>query len=68
MTHTKAIASGKEHRKPYRKSKRHDKTCRNHGGCPWCLRNRTHAVKRQEPGECPGDAWESNAAEVAEGQ
>ncbi len=29
-------------RKPYTKSKRFDSSCRNHGGCPWCARNRTH--------------------------
>lgn len=26
----------------YTKSKRFDKTCRNHGGCSYCLRNRIH--------------------------
>ncbi len=29
-------------RKPYTKSKRFDRTCRNHGSCPWCEGNRTH--------------------------
>ena len=38
----KAILHGKEHRKPYRGSKRFDGTCRNHGGCPWCESNRKH--------------------------
>ena len=38
----KAIASGKEHRTPYQGGKSIDKTCRNHGGCPWCYGNRTH--------------------------
>ena len=38
----KAIKSGKEHRKEYRKSKVFDTTCRNHGGCSYCRRNRTH--------------------------
>ena len=38
----KAIASRKEHRKPYQGGKSIDKTCRNHGGCPCCLSNRTH--------------------------
>lgn len=37
----KAIASGKERRKLYRGSKRHDRSCRNHGGCSWCEGNRT---------------------------
>jgi len=29
-------------RKPYTKSKRWDASCRNHGGCPYCLSNRMH--------------------------
>lgn len=40
MSLKRAIASGKEHRKPYRGSKSFDKSCRNHGGCPWCEENR----------------------------
>ena len=36
MSLDKAIKSGKEHRKPYRKAKAVDSTCRNHGTCPWC--------------------------------
>lgn len=40
---------GKEHRKPYTGSKRFDRTCRNHGGCPACLNNRTLSnLKRQQ--------------------
>ena len=50
----KAIASGKEHRieygtknQPYCKAV--DKTCRNHGGCPYCEGNRTfNDRKRRE--------------------
>lgn len=38
----KAIAHGKEKRKPYRRSKAFDYSCRNHGGCPWCEGNRLH--------------------------
>jgi hypothetical protein len=37
----KAIQSGKEHRKPFRKAKRFDRSCRNHGGCNYCRDNRT---------------------------
>lgn len=33
---------GKEHRKPYKGSKAIDKSCRNHGGCDWCLGNRKY--------------------------
>lgn len=44
----KAIKSGKEHRKPYRGSKRFDWSCRNHNGCPWCEGNRLHSSKCRE--------------------
>ena len=37
----KSIESGKEHRRHYRKSKRFDRTCRNHGSCHYCESNRT---------------------------
>jgi len=47
MSMIKAINHGKEHRKPYRGSKAIDKTCRNHGGCPWCEENRLYKnIKR----------------------
>ena len=42
MSLDKSIKSGKEHRKPYHGSKSFDKTCRNHGGCPWCEENRQY--------------------------
>ena len=42
----KAIAAGKEKRNPYRKSKAFDYSCRNHGGCPWCERNRNVKDRR----------------------
>ena len=42
MSLLKAIAHGKEYRKPYRKAKAADVNCRNHGSCAWCLRNRKH--------------------------
>lgn len=41
----KAIESGKEHRKPYRGSKRFSWYCRNGNGCPWCEGNRLHSSK-----------------------
>lgn len=34
---------GKERRKPYRGGNAIDKTCRNHGGCPYCQANRTYS-------------------------
>lgn len=50
MSLEKAIASGKEHRKPYyNRAKSVDKTCRSHGSCPWCIGNRMHKVKSHEP-------------------
>lgn len=42
MALDKAICSGKEHRKPYRGSKRIDRTCRNHGSCDFCKSNRLY--------------------------
>ncbi len=47
MALDKAIQYGKEHRKPYFGSKAIDRTCRNHGGCPWCEENRKYKnIKR----------------------
>ena len=48
MSLNKSIQSGKSHRKPYRGGKAIDKTCRNHGGCHWCLENRTHKNDKRE--------------------
>lgn len=36
----------KDHRKPYRGSKRFDRSCRNHGSCTYCERNRTVSAQR----------------------
>jgi hypothetical protein len=44
----KAIEHGKEKRKPYYRSQRFDKSCRPHGGCPWCESNRLHKYKVKE--------------------
>ncbi|MBU0653702.1 MAG: hypothetical protein KJ914_01060 [Gammaproteobacteria bacterium] len=49
MSLDKAIQHGKERRKPYHRSKQFDRTCRNHGSCPWCEGNRRHKHKRREP-------------------
>lgn len=43
----KAIASGKEHRKPYRRSQRFDQSCRPHGSCPYCKNGRLHNTQRR---------------------
>ena len=45
MSLDKAIEHGKEKRKPYYGSKAFDRTCRNHGSCPWCKRNRLHKFR-----------------------
>lgn len=48
MTLDKAIASGKEQRKPYRKGKSIDRSCRNHGSCPACYSNRTYREQKEK--------------------
>lgn len=43
----KAIAHGKEFRKPYYKAcERIDRSCRNHGSCPYCRDNRLHKFSK----------------------
>lgn len=51
MALDQAIKHGKEKRKPYRKSKAVDPSCRNHGSCPWCLGNRKHKFRDKHPRE-----------------
>ncbi len=47
MSLDKSIEHGKEHRKPYFGSKSIDKSCKNHGDCPWCEENRLYKnIKR----------------------
>lgn len=46
MSLDKAIESGKEKRKQYRKSKVFDRSCRNHGSCGYCEDNRAYRSKR----------------------
>jgi hypothetical protein len=48
MALDKAIESGREHRKIYYGSKAFDPSCRNHGGCNWCLGNRQHKYLKKE--------------------
>jgi hypothetical protein len=48
MSLDKGIESGKEKRKQYRKSKRFDSTCRNHGSCKYCENNRLHNDKKRK--------------------
>lgn len=47
MSLNKAIAHGKEKRKPYRKAKKVSKLCRNHGACSWCEENRTYKNRKR---------------------
>lgn len=48
MSLDKSIQYGKEHRKPYSGAKAVDSTCRNHGSCSWCQRNRIHKNEKRE--------------------
>lgn len=48
MSLDKAIRHKKEKRKPYRKSKAFDCSCRNHGSCAWCRRDRLHKFTKAE--------------------
>lgn len=47
MALDKAIEHNHEWRKPYKGSKKFDITCRNHGRCPYCRKNRLIQDKRQ---------------------
>ena len=48
MSFEKAIEHGKEKRKPYYGSKRIDKTCRNHGSCPYCAKGREYSSNKRK--------------------
>ena len=48
MSLEKAIEHGKERRKRYYGAKAVDKTCRSHGGCPWCDGSRRHKIKKEQ--------------------
>jgi hypothetical protein len=48
MAFDKRYPNRKDIRAPYRKSKRFDRTCRNHGSCPYCENNRLHNDRRRE--------------------
>jgi len=47
MSLDKAIKHKKEKRAPFQKSKRFDRTCRNHGKCPYCEGNRTFQSEKE---------------------
>ena len=42
MSLEKGIRFGKEHRRPYWDSRALNKTCRCHGSCPYCSKNRKY--------------------------
>jgi len=46
MSFDKAIEYGKEKRKKYRGAKAIDRTCRNHGSCPWCENGRQYKNRK----------------------
>jgi len=46
MSLEKAIKHGKEKRKQYYGSQAFDHSCRPHGSCPYCQRNRTFSDKK----------------------
>ena len=46
MSLDKAIKYGKEKRKWNTFAKSIDPSCRNHGGCGWCLSNRLHKYNK----------------------
>jgi len=46
MSFDKNYPNRKDKRKPYRKSKAFDTSCRNHGSCPYCKENRTFFDKK----------------------
>ena len=48
MSLNKAIEHKKEHRKAYRGAKSVDRTCRNHGDCPWCRNNRLYQCNKNK--------------------
>ena len=47
MSLDKAIEHGKEKRKPYRRAKAIDRTCRNHGSCRWCEETRLYQSNKE---------------------
>lgn len=49
MAFDKHYPARKDWRKAYRGSKAVDRTCRNHGSCPWCAKNRQHKSQRRKP-------------------
>ena len=51
LTWDEATEMGKTYRKDYSKSKAFDRSCRCHGGCPYCEGNRKHNSHRHQPAD-----------------
>ena len=69
MSLDRAIASGNERRKPYRGSKRYDRTCRNHGACDYCRGNRMHKHRLRELAAQESESdWLDESIEAANGR
>lgn len=49
MSFDKPYPNRKDHRKPYRKAGRFDRSCRPGGDCPVCQGNRTHGDEKRKP-------------------
>jgi hypothetical protein len=47
MAFDNAHPGRKDKRAPYYRSKRFDRSCRPHGGCPWCRGNRLFNARRR---------------------
>lgn len=47
MGRDKAIKAGKVWRRPFRRSRRFDRSCRNHGSCPYCRGSRLHSSRKR---------------------
>ena len=48
MSFDKDYPNRKDRRKQYFKSGKFDRSCRCHGGCPYCEANRLHSTKVRE--------------------
>lgn len=61
MSLDKAIAHGKEFRKPYMGAERYSRSCRNHGGCRYCEGNRRFKFRDKHPSDGKEPVSETDA-------
>lgn len=67
MSFDKNYPNRKDWRKPYRKSKAFDASCRPHGTCGWCQGNRQHQYNRQmDLVDSLMEEWEKDYVEMQE--